>query len=51
MNLNKKGMSQDLNEEKSVAKSSFDETQVEEGVIVIAYKNEDDDMQSARWSL
>ena len=39
-------MSQDLNEEKSVAKSSFDETQVEEGVIVMAYKNEADDMQS-----
>jgi len=39
-------MSEDLNEEKSVAKSSFDETQVEEGVIVMAYKNEADNMQS-----
>ena len=40
-------MSQDLNKEKSVAESSFDETLVEDGVLVLAYKNETNDMQSA----
>ncbi|GGZ75720.1 helix-turn-helix transcriptional regulator [Algibacter mikhailovii] len=40
-------MSQDLNKEKSVAESSFDETLVEDGVLVLAYKNETNEMQSA----
>lgn len=39
-------MNQDLNNQKSIAKSSFDETLVEEGVIVLTYKNESSDMQS-----
>lgn len=39
-------MNPDLNNQKSVAKSSFDETLVEEGVIVLTYKNEANDMQS-----
>ncbi|MEC3906379.1 AraC family transcriptional regulator [Tamlana sp. 2201CG12-4] len=39
-------MNQDLNPEKSVAKSSFEETQVEDGVIVLAYKNEAHEVQS-----
>ena len=33
-------MNQDLNNQKSVAISSFDETLVEKGVIVLTYKNE-----------
>lgn len=39
-------MNQDLNNQKSVAISSFDETLVEKGVIVLTYKNESTDMQS-----
>jgi AraC-like DNA-binding protein len=39
-------MNQDFHQEKSIAKSSFNETQVEEGVIVLAYKNEGIEMQS-----
>jgi AraC-like DNA-binding protein len=39
-------MNPDLNDQKSVAKSSFDETIVEEGVVVLSYKNELSDMQS-----
>jgi AraC-like DNA-binding protein len=39
-------MNQDLNDQKSVAISSFDETLVEEGVIVLTYKNESSDVQS-----
>ena len=39
-------MNPDLNKEKSVDKSSFDETLVEDGVFVLAYKNEANEMQS-----
>ena len=40
-------MNQDLNEDKSIAKSTFDETVVEDGVIVLAFKNETVNMQLA----
>ncbi|WP_298532450.1 AraC family transcriptional regulator [uncultured Algibacter sp.] len=39
-------MSEDLNTGKSIAKSSFDETRIEDGVIVLAYKNEANEVQS-----
>ncbi len=39
-------MNQEMNANKSVAKSSFEETKVDEGVLVLAYKNETTKMQS-----
>ncbi|WP_194768275.1 helix-turn-helix transcriptional regulator [Tamlana sp. I1] len=40
-------MNQDFNGDKSIAKSTFNETPVEEGVMVLALKNDSGDMQSA----
>ena len=39
-------MNQEFNANKSVAKSSFEETKVDEGVLVLAYKNEESEVQS-----
>lgn len=39
-------MNQEFNTNKSIAKSSFEETKVDEGVLVLAYKNEDNQIQS-----
>ncbi len=39
-------MNQELNTNKSVAKSSFEETKVDDGVLVLAYKNEENEVQS-----
>ncbi|MFB9055187.1 helix-turn-helix transcriptional regulator [Mariniflexile ostreae] len=39
-------MNNESNNKKSIAKSSFDETKVEDGVLVLAYKNEASEMQS-----
>jgi len=39
-------MNQEFNANKSVAKSSFEETKVDEGVLVLAYKNEASEIQS-----
>jgi len=39
-------MNQEFNANKSVAKSSIEETKVDEGVLVLAYKNESDEIQS-----
>tara|TARA_R110000868_G_scaffold111419_15_gene300961 strand:+ start:232 stop:1131 length:900 start_codon:yes stop_codon:yes gene_type:complete len=38
-------MNTDLNGEKSVAQSSFDETKIEDGVLVLTYKNETSEVQ------
>ncbi|WP_067146808.1 helix-turn-helix transcriptional regulator [Pseudotamlana agarivorans] len=40
-------MNQELNSEKSIAKSTFNETSVEDGVIVLTFKNEASEVQSA----
>ncbi|MDG1729650.1 MAG: AraC family transcriptional regulator [Algibacter sp.] len=39
-------MNQELNTNKSIAKSSFEETKVDDGVFVLAHKNEDNLVQS-----
>lgn len=38
-------MSQELEKQKSIAKSSFEETKIEEGVMILAYKNEASEVQ------
>ena len=39
-------MNQEFKANKSVARSAFDETKVDEGVLVLTYKNETNEMQS-----